>query len=304
MKNIVITGPTATGKTDTTITIAKRIGGEIISADSMQIYKGLDIGTAKPDKQQLNAVRHYLIDIKNPCEIFSAGEFAKVAQKLIKIINKKGKPAIVAGGTGFYLDALINGLNNIPEVNSQVKRFFDDYCDEFDSPRLYEWLRVIDKTWASHIKETDCQRIKRGLSVFVSSRTPISEFFKQKHAENQSFFIFVLYASKDWLSKRILKRSKQMVSSGIIEETEKLLHKGFLDCDAIKAIGYKETVEYILRKIKTKDELAEKIADSTIKYAKRQLTFLKSRFKNAIWIDVEHDDPVQKILDTVSGHFP
>ncbi len=302
MRTIVITGPTASGKTGIAIEIARRINGEIISADSMQIYKHMDIGTAKPTENQRKGVKHHLIDIKEPAESFNAGEFRKVALKIIENISARGKQAIVVGGTGFYLDALINGLDDVQPVNEKVKSFFDDICEELGSFYLYEWLKVIDEKWALKISSSDCQRIKRGLSFYVDKGMPLSSLFLNKNKKSRDFLIFALFASKGFLKNRIKARTEMMVKNGLIKETKDLLEHGFGGCDQLKAIGYKETVDFLEGKIKTENELIERITRNTLSFVKRQLTFFKSRFKDAQWIDIEKENPLMVILDAVSGH--
>lgn len=303
MKTIVITGPTASGKTEIAIEIAKKINGEIISADSMQIYKYMDIGTAKPTEDQRKEVKHHLVDIKEPCEPFSAGEFRKVALRIIEGIHSKGKRAIVVGGTGFYLDALVNGLDDVESVDEKVKLFFDDMCEEMGNYYLYEWLEIVDEKWTSNVPSSDCQRIKRGLSFYVDKGVPLSSLFSNKNKKGSEFLVFVLFASKDFLREKIRNRTEKMIEIGLIEETRRLLERGLGSCDQLKAIGYNETVNFLDGKIKTKNRLIEEIAKNTLSFAKRQLTFFKSRFKDARWIDVEKENPLTVILDAVSGHL-
>ena len=303
MKPIIILGPTAIGKTDLAISLTKKIDAEIISADSMQIYKFMDIGTAKPSKEEQKEAKHHLIDFKMPNEKFSAGEFAKAAEKIIEDLKGKGKNALIVGGTGFYVDALVNGIDSIERVDEKVKLFFDDFCEEMGSYELFKWLEIIDEEWAERIHPNDSQRIKRALSVYVSLKKPLSSFFKSKDDNRTDFFIFVLTSSREFLKKRIRKRTALMVENGLVEETKRLIDMGFSDCDALKSIGYKETVDFLEGRIKTKDELVEAIVKSTLDYAKRQLTFFRSRFKNARWINVESENAEQVILNTVLSHL-
>ncbi|WP_022670976.1 tRNA (adenosine(37)-N6)-dimethylallyltransferase MiaA [Hippea alviniae] len=302
MESIVILGPTAIGKTELAISLAKKINAEIISADSMQIYKFMDIGTAKPSKEEQKKVRHHLIDFKMPSEKFSAGEFAKETRRIIESLKKQNKNAIVVGGTGFYVDALINGIDNIGVVDEKIKLFFDDFCEEMGSYELFKWLEIVDESWAKRIHQNDSQRIKRALSVYVSLKKPLSSFFVKSKSVNE-FSVFVLTSSKEFLRKRIEKRAILMVESGLIEETKRLLEMGFSDCDALKSIGYKETVEFLEGRIKSKEKLINAIVKSTLEYAKRQLTFFRSKFKDARWIDVESENAEQVILNAVLSHL-
>ena len=303
MKAIVITGTTASKKTEVAIELAKRINGEIISADSMQIYKYMDIGTAKPTEKERSEIKHHLIDIKRPDESFSAGEFLRNALRLIDDIRTRGKQAIVVGGTAFYIDALINGLDSVEAVDSKVKQFFDDICDELGSFYLYEWLKLVDEEWAERISPSDCQRIKRGLSFYVDKGVPLSSRFKENRERRDDFALFVLYASREYLEERVRARTKAMVEKGLIEEVKWLIENGYGDAPSLKAIGYKEVVDYLEGRLESIDELVEAIVKDTLSFAKRQITFFRSRFKDARWIDIEREKPLEVILETVSGHL-
>lgn len=303
MKAIVITGTTASKKTEVAIELAKRINGEIISADSMQIYKYMDIGTAKPTEKERSEIKHHLIDIIKPDESFSAGEFLRNALRLIDDIRTRGKQAIVVGGTAFYIDALINGLDSVEAVDSKVKQFFDDICDELGSFYLYEWLKLVDEEWAGRISPSDCQRIKRGLSFYVDKGVPLSSRFKENREKRDDFALFVLYASREYLEERVRARTKAMVEKGLIEEVKWLIENGYGDAPSLKAIGYKEVVDYLEGRLESIDELVEAIVKDTLSFAKRQITFFRSRFKDARWIDIEREKPLEVILETVSGHL-
>ena len=303
MKAVVITGTTASKKTEVAIELAKRINGEIISADSMQIYKYMDIGTAKPTEKERSEIKHHLIDIIKPDESFSAGEFLRNALRLIDDIRTRGKQAIVVGGTAFYIDALINGLDSVEAVDSKVKQFFDDICDELGSFYLYEWLKLVDEEWADRISPSDCQRIKRGLSFYVDKGVPLSSRFKENREKRDDFALFVLYASREYLEERVRARTKAMIEKGLIEEVKWLIENGYGDAPSLKAIGYKEVVDYLEGRLESIDELVEAIVKDTLSFAKRQITFFRSRFKDARWIDIEREKPLEVILETVSGHL-
>ncbi len=302
LKPIVILGPTAIGKTDLSIKLAQKIDAEIISSDSVQIYKYMDIGSAKPSREEQSLVKHHLIDIKYPDEVFSSGEFVKAVNNLIDKINKSGKNVIIVGGGGFYIDSLVFGIDEIGKVDEKIKTFFDDICDEFSSQYLYGFLKVADEKWASMIKPRDCQRIKRGLSVFVDKGKPISSFFKKTDKLNDRFLIFVLYADREFLNKRIDKRVDLMIEEGLVNEVKNLVRLGYANTNALKSIGYQETLKY-LRKDISLDELSRLIKKNTKLYAKRQLTFLRSRFKDAIWIDIQKQGGLESILDACKPYL-
>ena len=296
LKPIIILGPTAVGKTAFAIKLARSINAEIISSDSVQIYKYMDIGTAKPTKIEQNSIKHHLIDIKNPDETFSSGEFRKKALSLIKKINEQGKNVIIVGGGGFYIDSLVFGIDEIGLVDEKIKRFFDDICDEFSASYLYDLLCITDERWAEEIKPQDCQRIKRGLSVYIDKKKELSGFFSGQKQIEENFTIFVLYADKKFIDCKIEKRVDKMIEEGLIDEVKNLIKMGFADTKALKSIGYKEVLLFLRNEIDEKN-MAQLIKKNTKRYAKRQMTMLRSRFGRAKWINVEKEDALNVMLD-------
>ncbi len=288
MKDIVLLGPTAIGKTKFAIELALKIDAEIISADSIQAYKYLNIGSAKPTKEEQSLVKHHLIDIKNPNENFSAGEFVAAVNDAVEQIHAKGKNVIIVGGSGFYVDSLLFGLDNIEPVDEKIKRFFDDIDNEYGNDYLYRWLEVIDEKWAMKINKNDSQRIKRGLSVYLDTGKTLSEYFVSAKCLDDRFLVFILYVEKDILNKRIERRVKKMIQSGLIDEVKKLISLGYAQAAPLKSIGYKETLEFLSGSM-TKQQLIELITKNTKAYAKRQMTFFRSRFKDAPWINIQNE---------------
>lgn len=296
LKPMVILGPTAIGKTDLAIKLAHKVDAEIISSDSVQIYRYMDIGSAKPSKAEQEDIKHHLIDIKNPDETFSSGEFVRAVISSIHKIKKKGKNVIIVGGGGFYIDSLIFGIDKIGDVDEKVKIFFDDICEEFSPHFLYGFLEIVDERWAKQINLNDCQRIKRGLSVYVDKNRPISSFFSDSKSRIDNYLVFVLYASRDFINRRIEKRVDAMIENGLIDEVQRLVDRGYANTNALKSIGYKETLKYLSKEVDI-NELSSSIKRNTKLYAKRQLTLLRSRFADAVWIDVEKQDGLQIMLD-------
>ena len=288
MKDIVLLGPTAVGKTEFAIKLAMKIDAEIISADSVQIHKYLDIGSAKPTKKEQSLVKHHLIDIKKPDESFSAGEFVGAVNKIVEQIHIRGKNVIIVGGSGFYVNSLLFGLDGIEPVDLKIKRFFDDINDIYCSEYLYKWLSVIDKNWAEKIHKNDSQRIKRGLSVYVSTGKLLSECFTAAKSLSDHFSVFILFAEKNFLDKRIERRAEKMIQSGLIDEVKKLIYMGYAQTAPLKSIGYRETLEFLSTSM-TKQQLIGLITKNTKSYAKRQMTFFRSRFKDASWINIQNE---------------
>ncbi len=293
--NIVILGPTAVGKTKVSIEIAQRINAEIIYSDSVAIYKGMDIGSAKPSSKERSLVTHHLIDIKYPNESFSSGEFVSSVTKIIRDIKKKGKAVLISGSSGFYIDSLIFGIDKIESVDEKVKNFFDDICLEFSPYYLYKFLQVIDRKWSDKIDKNDCQRIKRGLSVYIDKNRELSNLFSRKRKQSNDFQIFVLYASKEFIDKRIEQRVDLMIENGLIDEVQNLIKQGYISSKPLQSIGYKETIMYLNNEI-DKRQLSEMIKKNTKAYAKRQMTLLRSKFNKAVWIDIENENPIDAIL--------
>jgi tRNA dimethylallyltransferase len=295
-KTIIILGPTAIGKTQLSIELAKKIGAEIISADTVQIYKFMDVGSAKPTKEEMQNIRHYLIDIKYPDETFSSGEFVRKTEELIKDIHLRKKEAIVVGGGGFYIDSLVFGIDEISKVDNKIKQFFDDICDEFSPGYLYNFLEILDEDWANSISFNDAQRIKRGLSVYADKKRTLSSFFSKEKQPRDDVLIFVIYAGREFIAKRIEQRTQKMIENGLVDEVKKLIDMGYADTNALQSIGYKETLSYLTNEIDL-SQLKDLIAKNTKAYAKRQMTLLRSRFSKAKWINVEKEDGLQTIID-------
>lgn len=286
-KVIVIVGPTASGKTALSIELAKRINGEIVSCDSMQIYKDMTIGSAKPTKEEMQGIRHYMIDIIEPNKRFSVAEYKKQAEHAISEILSKGKNPIVVGGTGLYADSLIYGIE-YPEIE-----FDENYRNELEKisqtveglENLYKKAKEIDEKAISKISKNDKKRIIRILEIFHSTgktKTDL-EAESRKNGPKYDYKIFAINMDRDILYDRINKRVDLMIKEGLIDEVKNLLKKYDKFPTAMQGLGYKEVVEY-LEGILTKEEMIEKIKQETRRYAKRQLTWFRKN-KQTIWVN-------------------
>ncbi len=275
---IVISGPTAAGKTDFSIKLAKEIGGEIISADSMQVYKGLDIGTDKVSPEKAEGIKHYLIDIREPYEYFSVADFVKEADRAIKEIWKRGKIPIVVGGTGFYIRSLLYGLPELPGRSKEVRERLKSLSTE----ELFEMLKKVDPDYASKIGKNDRKRIIRALEVFELTGKPISSF-RSVRKPRYKFLAYFLYRDRDELYRRIENRVDSQIERGLVEEAKILLKYG-KEITAFQALGYKEMLEYIEGK-KTLEEAVKLLKRRTKEFAKRQFTWFRKEtdFK---WINL------------------
>jgi len=274
---IIITGATATGKSDLAIELAELIDGEIISADAMMVYKHMDIGTAKPSKEERKKIDHYLIDIVEPNQNFSAKEFIKLADKYIEEIYKKGKQPIIAGGTWLYIQALLYGLADAPPSDWKLR----EKLYKKENLELYNVLKKIDPEYAEKIHPRDKKRIIRALEVYYLSNKKFSDWHKeQKKIERYNHIGFVLEMDRDKLMDKIAKRVEKMFQMGLLEEVEKLINMGYENFLTSKqAIGYKELIPYIKGKI-TLEEAKEKIIKNTKEFAKRQLRTFRKKFQN------------------------
>lgn len=290
-KVIVIVGPTASGKTALSIELAKQIKGEIVSCDSMQIYKDMNIGSAKPSLEEMQGIKHYMIDIVEPDKRFSVAEYKKQAEQAIEEILLKGKMPIVIGGTGLYADSLIYGIE-YPEIE-----FDKNYRNELENianskeglSNLYEKAKEIDSKAIEKISPNDKKRILRILEIYHSTGKTKTELEAEsrKNEVKYDYRVFVINMDRQILYNRINKRVEIMIENGLIEEVKNLLDKYKEFPTAMQGLGYKEVVEY-LNGYLTKDEMIEKIKQETRRYAKRQLTWFRKN-KNTIWIDGLND---------------
>lgn len=297
-KVIVIVGPTASGKTALSIELAKKINGEIVSCDSMQIYKHMDIGSAKPTIEEMQGIKHYMIDIVEPNERFSVAEYKKQAEKSIEEILSKGKVPIVVGGTGLYADSLVYGIE-YPEIE-----FDEEYrkkLEKMDIQTLYEMAKKIDQQAIEKISQNDKKRIIRILEIYHSTgktKTEI-EIESRKKGAKYDYIVFAINMNREILYERINKRVDIMIQNGLIEEVKNLLKQYDKFPTAMQGLGYKEVVDY-LNGILTKEQMIDKVKQESRRYAKRQLTWFRKN-KQIIWLDGQSD--IEKNLNIIIDEF-
>ena len=302
-KVIVICGPTASGKTALSIELAKKINGEIISCDSMQIYKHMNIGTAKPTHEEMQGIKHYLIDIVSPNERYSVADYKKDAKKAIKEIINHGKIPIVVGGTGLYLDSLIYEIEyqNI-EFDENYRKELEKQVEEKGLDYLYKKAKEIDPQATEKISPNDKKRILRILEIYhaTGKNKTQQELESRKKEVEYDYHIYAIDWDREELYNRINKRVDIMIEQGLIEEVKKILEKYKKFPTAMQGLGYKEVVEYLEGKL-TKDEMMEKIKMETRRYAKRQLTWFRKN-KQTIWIKGEDDlqNNIEIILEGIN----
>ena len=301
-KVIVICRPTASGKTALSIELAKKINGEIVSCDSMQIYKDMDIGTAKPTVEEMQGIKHYLIGHVSPEQRYSVADYKKDAKRAIKEIIEKGKMPIIVGGTGLYLDSLIY------EIEYQNIEFDEDYRNQLEKEVeekglevLYEKAKAIDEEAVKKVSSTDKKRILRILEIYhATGKTKTEQEIESRKKEVEyDYKVFALNWNRETLYERINKRVDIMIEQGLIEEVERISRKYNKFPTAMQGLGYKEVVEY-LEGFLTKEEMIEKIKKETRHYAKRQLTWFRKN-KQTIWLKGE--DSIQKNIEIILHEF-
>lgn len=282
---IVIVGPTASGKTELAIEVAKAINGEIVSADSMQIYKEMNIGTAKPNKEEMQGIKHYMLDFIKPDIRYSVAEYKKEAKKAIKEILQKGKIPIVVGGTGLYIDSLIYEIEFLElETPLEYRKRLEKQAENEGLEKLYEKAKEIDEEASKKISPNDKKRIFRILEIYYQTGKTKTELEKDSKKEVEyNYKVFAINRNRDELYSRINKRVDEMLENGLIEEVKTIYKKYKEFPTAMQALGYKEVVEYLEKRC-SKEEMIEKIKRESRRYAKRQLTWFRKN-KQTIWLN-------------------
>ena len=282
IKLVVIAGPTGSGKSELGVRIAEKIGGEIVNADSMQIYRGMDIGTAKPAPDLRARVPHHLLDIVSPGMNFSASDFRQEAAAAIADIDRRGKKAIVVGGTGLYIRALLEGLVDSPTGDPELRRRFAEVPGE----ELLARLSRVDPSTASRLHPHDRVRIVRALEVFSQTGRPISAF-RSEHAFSGSYYQplkLAIRVERQELYRRVEKRVERMMGAGLVEEVRALAAAGHgRELKSMRSIGYKEVSAHLAGEISL-DQAVELIKRDTRRYAKRQMTWF-SRENDIYWLE-------------------
>ena len=301
-KVIVICGPTASGKTALSIELAKKINGEIVSADSMQIYKDMDIGTAKPTVEEMQGIEHYLIDFVPPDDRYSVADYKIDAKKAIKKILEKGKTPIIVGGTGLYVDSLIYEIEypNI-EFDENYRKELEEQVEKQGLDKLYEQAKKIDPQAIEKISKNDKKRILRVLEIYhATGKTKTEQEVESRKKEVEyDYKVFALNWDREKLYERINKRVDIMIEQGLIEEVKQISKKYNKFPTAMQGLGYKEVVEYLEGNC-TKEEMIEKIKKETRHYAKRQLTWFRKN-SQTIWLNGQDD--IQKNIDNILSNI-
>ena len=302
---VTLRGPTASGKTDLAIDLSDRLPIEIVSVDSVMVYRGLNIGSAKPDQKILNNYPHHLIDICDPSVNYSLGDFYEDANEAIKLIHSKERIPMLVGGTMMYFNTLTKGLSDLPSSDQAIRKKLEDEADEIGWPELHKRLSRIDPVSGEKIEANDKQRIQRALEVYELSGKPLSSFFSdnRKKSDYEFFNISLFPDDRETLYKRIEDRFDQMLDHGLVDEVRALLNRPELSSshNSMKSIGYKEICVHLEGK-QTLIEAKEKSILATRRLAKRQLTWLRS-LDDSQKINTFDNDLNKKLYNLISDEI-
>ena len=302
---ICIVGPTAVGKTEIAIQIAQRLDAEIVSLDSRQIYRGMDIGTAKPTPDQRGAVPHHLIDCVEVDQPFSIAEYQRLADVAITEIHGRGKRTMAVGGAGLYFRGLIDGLFDGPGADAEIRAKLQREADEHGNVALHQRLRRCDPEAADRVHPNNLVRVIRALEIYELTGKPISALQEQwkKNEPRYPFRAFGLNMAREVLYQRIEDRVDRMVEAGLIEEVKSLLDQGYpRDCVAMQSFGYKELIDY-LDGVRTLDEAIALLKQNTRRFAKRQLTWFRND-PRIEWLDISRFSSIDGIVDNLLAKKP
>lgn len=300
----ILTGPTASGKTDVALKIAESIGAEIVSADSMLVYRGMDIGTEKPSRTARNTIPHHLIDIVEPWEEYSVGQYVKDLEGVISRLYQQSKPCMVVGGTALYLKAIVDGLFEGPPADWEYRNYLRSVAEEKGSDYLHKILIEVDPEIATKLHSNDQKRVIRALEVYKTTGQRISSFQTQFGHKNPKYdcLVVALEHDRDILYKRIEARIDRMLLRGLIDEVRILLHNpSGLSKQASQALGYKEVINYFSGKY-TLYEATEVMKKRTRWFAKRQMTWFRS-FSDIHWVHVSTDNDIIRLSERVLEQF-
>ncbi len=304
MNNIIcIAGPTASGKTALAVELAKEFNGEVVSCDSMYVYKRMNIGTAKPTIEEMDGIVHHMIDVVEPDEDFSVSKYCEMAAPIVDDIVARGKTAVIAGGTGLYMDSLIKGNDFAPVPATGVREQLEAKAAEVGFEAMLEELRCIDPESAGRLKDT--RRVIRALEVYYETGITMTEHNRRTQKippRYNSLWIGLDFAERSELYRRIDLRVGKMLEMGLIQEIKDLLNSGIpAKCTAMQAIGYKEFVAALNGEC-TIDEAADQVRMFSRRYAKRQLTWLR-RNQSIHWLIRETGQPSEEILEKARHCF-
>ncbi|MBR2317528.1 MAG: tRNA (adenosine(37)-N6)-dimethylallyltransferase MiaA [Spirochaetales bacterium] len=296
---VALFGPTGVGKTALSLKLAEKNNAEIISVDSMQVYRYMDIGTAKILPNEQNGIVHHLIDVVNPDEPFTAGDFKRFSENKIIDIAKRGKTPFLVGGTGFYFSTLINGIVDIPKIDDNLRERLRKLLSKRGKQWIFRMLELVDYDLSLRLNENDSQRVLRGLEVFFGTNRKLSDFYndKRNNLDNVSYLKIALNISRDELYDRINQRVDSMIQSGLENEVRKLLDMRYTRDDwGMKGIGYVEFIDYFEGKCSF-SEAVDKIKQNSRHYAKRQLTWFR-KMSDVHWFSPNDEGEIISLVNS------
>lgn len=300
---LILVGPTASGKTAVSLLLARRLNGEIVSADSRQMYRYLDIGTAKPRKEEMGEINHYFLDVLTPDQDFNAGEFGKQGRSVIEAIFRSGKQPIVVGGSGLYIQSLIDGFFEGPSKDEETRKHLYDRLHREGVEVLLQELRKIDPASAARMLPTNTRRIVRALEVFYLTGIPISELQKMNKPQRTFEPVFAGLAwERKALYERIDRRVDAMLAAGLVNEVESLQRRGYdISLNALQTVGYQEVFQFLDGSIDY-ETMVESIKRNSRRFAKRQLTWFR-RDRRIHWFPVESEKDFPTVAQEIVQYF-
>jgi len=302
---LAIVGPTAVGKTKISIRVASELDGEIISADARQIYRNMNIGTAKPSSEEMRKIPHHMIDIVEPGEYFSAGKFGKLGREIVAAVKSRGKTPIIVGGSGLYVRSLVDGLFEGSARDDLIRENISREIKDFGIQTVYDRLLDVDADYATNISPNDEVRIVRALEVYtLTGKTLTESFSEQRSSPLLNTLFFGLMMKRENLLSRIEKRVEEMVKKGLVEEVAKLVESGYgAKLKKLPTIGYSEVIEHLEGRTNESTMLSE-IKKNSKRYAKQQMTWFRSEMR-IHWIDVGViSDPTAQIIEDWNNRAP
>ena len=296
----VIVGPTCSGKTTFSIELAKKINGEIISADSRQFYKLLDIGTAKPTPEELSQVKHHLVDFISPQTEYNVSRFEEDSLKIIESLFKENKTPVIVGGSGLYIRAVVEGLFNEIDTDEEYREYLNELRTKFGNTHIYGILKEVDPVSAEKMLPQNWKRVMRALEVFHISGEPIWKFQKEHKRETDiEFRQFGLNWPREILYKNIETRVDKMIDLGLVDEVKSLLANGYNEnINALNTVGYKEIISY-LKSEYSLERAIELIKRNTRHYAKRQMTWFR-KDESINWLDINSNEDLFKQVSRIA----
>ena len=306
---LAVVGSTASGKSAVAVELAKRLGGEIVSCDSMQVYRGMNVGTAKPTAEEMGGIAHHLIDVADADENFNCADYVALAQKAIEDIHARGKLPILCGGTGLYLDSLLRGGFEETQSDPALRQRLFDYAAEHGNHALHKRLREVDPESADVIHENNVKRVVRALEIYESTgmtKTEADRHTREIDPPYDATVIGLHYPEREILYGRIDRRVDEMLANGLLEETRGLYEAGVFvqNATAAQAIGYKELLG-VLEGTDTLEYATETLKRATRRYAKRQITWFSAK-PYVQWIDMTEQGeplPLAAIVEKIMCHF-